>query len=223
MNEVSQGQALPASPPAESQANLVKTVLHVAWLAIVIGVAIQLILLAIATSSGNAMGLKKFVSEVTQKVTWSVIVCAGLVLGRAASNLRVPAMGVAGLLAAPLAFNVARVAQKSTAAAMGVAIAPGGGPSLFVVALIKAIEYGLLGTMIGWLDRRNQGLKSYAAVGLGVGIAFTALTLFLTIHGATQPPPVPALVSRGFNELVFPFGCSLAIYGAERLSRRVRE
>ena len=222
MSEVRQVQALSSPDSAEPHSNIVKTILHAAWMAIVIGVVIQLILLAVAASSGSPQGAKKFVTELTQKVTWSVVVCAGLVLGTAASKLRAPAMGLAGLLAAPLAFNVARVAQKSTAAALGVVGGAGGGPSPFVLALVKALEYGLLGAMIGWLDRRNYGVKSHVTVGLGVGIVFSALTLFLTIHGAAQTPPSAVLVSRSVNEMVFPFGCTLAIYAAERLSRHVK-
>ena len=70
-------------------------------------------------------------------------------MGTAAAKMRAPAMGLAGFIAAPLGFSIARFLQRVIGQALRVAVAAAA-PSLFVVVLLKAIEYASLGTIIGW-------------------------------------------------------------------------
>lgn len=209
--------SLGATPPP-----LGATLVRVAWLAILLGLAMEGLLLLLGTGFGDLLGLKPIVAGLVKNVSWSVFVCVGLALGTTLSKIRVPAMGLLGLLAAPLAFEVSRVLHKGTLEAL--AASGGGGSddlSPLLIAVIKGLEYGCLGIAVGWLGHRPWGgAVAHVAAGLVVGLVFGGLILLLLL-GSSPQPPAADLVSRGMNEVLFPVGCSLALFSAGALGERV--
>jgi hypothetical protein len=119
------------------------TLLRVAWLAIVLGLLLQLALLLVAVGFGASSGLGALLAETCRTVCWSLLVCVGVALGRIAAK-GVLLEGVTGLLAAPLALTAANTLQKGVAEALSVAGATVGPAPLWVLA-IKAAEYACLG------------------------------------------------------------------------------
>jgi Family of unknown function (DUF5317) len=195
------------------------TLLRVAWLAIVLGVLLQLALLLIAAAFGTVTGAGSLLAETFRNVSWSLLVCVGVALGRVAAKGRVPVEGVTGLLAAPLALTAANIVQKGVAEALNVAGAPAGPTPLWVLGL-KAAEYAWLGLALGWIGRRAWGSAlGHVAAGLVTGIIFGGAFLTLTVLAA--PPPLPSLLAKGVNELLFPVGCALAVFIAEVLGSHV--
>jgi hypothetical protein len=193
--------------------------LRVAWLAILLGLLLQLALLLAAAGFGTFAGLRPLVAETARSVGWSVLVCTGVAVGRVAAKGRPPLMGIAGLLAAPLALTVANTIQKGIAAALNVPVAAGSAP-LWVLAL-KAAEYGCLAAALGWVGRRAwAGAPAYAAAGLLVGAVFGGVALTVVAQSAPTPLSPAALMVKGVNELAFPVGCALAIFAAEVLGKR---
>jgi hypothetical protein len=193
--------------------------LRVAWLAILLGLLLQLAQLLAAVPLGSFAGARPLVADTVRNVGWSVLVCTGIALGRGASKGRVPLMGVAGLLAAPVALNAANVLQKSLAGALGVDT-PSGGLAPVGVMLVRAVEYGCLGAALGWIGRRAWGgALEHLVLGLLTGLAFGAAALLLVAQSTPGPLGVDAFVVRGVNELLFPVGCALVAYAATVLGR----
>jgi len=93
---------LPAPKP-----EFISRTLRAAWLAILLGCFVEA-LLVLAASFGEVQSIKPFVAELTQKISWSVIVCAALACGTAANRMRAGVMGIVGMLSGPIAFHVAR-------------------------------------------------------------------------------------------------------------------
>ena len=195
--------------------------LKVAWWSILLGVGMELALLVVAAGFGTLQGLKPIAADLAQKVSWSFIVCMGLAVGTAAKQLRLPAMGLAGLLAAPLGFHLARVLHKSAVQALAIAGPAAGGPAPMVLALIKAGEYGVLGIIIAWAGKRGWGVVAYVLIGLATGLATTAVVLSLVLQGGATLPAA-AIISRAVNEIIFPIGCSLVLYASESVGRAQR-
>ncbi len=196
-------------------------ILKVAWLAIALGVGMELILVIASLCLRGAPAWKPVLADTAQKVSWSFFVCVGLALGTAAAKARAAVMGLAGLLAAPAAFHIARMLHKGTLQALDVAVpvaAAGGVPAVSVLVLIKVVEYAWLGTALGWLGKRSATGGGSAGVGLATGLACAVLVTCLRVSGAAKPP-VAALVSKGINELLFPMGCSLVLFAAEAAGR----
>jgi len=88
-------------PRSKAPTNPWATLLRVAWLAVLLGLLLQLALLLVAAGFGTFAGLRPLLAETCKTVSWSVLVCAGVALGRVASKSRLPVAGVTGLLAAP--------------------------------------------------------------------------------------------------------------------------
>jgi Family of unknown function (DUF5317) len=196
-----------------------KALLRVAWLAILLGLLLQLALLLAAAGLGSFAGLRPLVAETARNLGWSVLVCTGVAVGRVAAKGRPPLMGIAGLLAAPLALTAANTIQKGIAAALNVPQAAGTAP-LWVLVL-KAAEYGCLAAALGWIGRRAwAGAPAYAAAGLLAGIVFGGAALTVVAQSAPTPLSPAALTVKGVNELVFPVGCALVIFAAEVLGKR---
>jgi hypothetical protein len=207
--------SVPTSP------DLGRTLLRVAWLAIALGIAMEALLLLLGSSFGELIGVKSIVADLAKNLSWSLFVCTGLAVGTAASQARAPAMGLMGLLAAPVAFEVSRVVHKGTLEALEISGGGGGDTSPVLVAVIKGFEYGCLGLAVGWLGRRPWGgAAAHAAAGLAVGLIFGGAIVALTVSSGAQMS-VADLVSRGVNEVLFPLGCSLVLYTSVNLGERI--
>ena len=210
-----------ATDSPEGAPTLGGTLLRAAWLSILLGFVMEALLLLLVTGFGNVPKLKPILADLVQKVSWSVFVCVGLAIGTAASKARAPVMGLTGLLAAPLAFNIARFLHKSASHALAIAGPAAGAPSPILLGFLKGVEYGSLGSAVGWVARRSWGgVAAYVAVGLCVGIVFGGGILALTAWAAAKPFSGVDLFARGVNEVLFPVGCSIVLYTAEALGKR---
>src|SRR5918999_719042 len=215
-----------ASAPARAAASgeLWRTVLRVAWLSIGLGIALEILLLVLAAYTDTAgASPKPFIADLAHKVSWSFIVCVGLAFGTAAGKARSGIMGALGLISAPAAFSVARSVHKGVNQAMGVAAAAGG-LSPFLLAGLKAAEYGVLGAVLGALSRRDKGagLGAHLGAGAAVGLTFGVAIVALLARAAAKPMGPVDLIARGINEVLFPVGCSLVLFAADVMGKRLK-
>lgn len=194
-----------------------RRVLIVAWMSILLGFAMEGVLLLVAAGiQGGIVPPAPFVAELVQKVSWSFLVCVGLAFGTAVAKARPAFMGALGLLAAPFAFTAAKALHKGAAAALGLAAA--GGPSALWVALVKALQYALLGWLLGRLSLRPRSrVGLYAVAGLASGLVFGGTTSLLIARAGASGA---SLVTKCINELLFPVGCSLVLYVSDALRQQ---
>lgn len=221
MSDTASVAAIPERVP--TQDSFLPQILQVAWMSIGLGIAFEVLLLVLAAFSGTAGdSAKPAVADLAQKISWSFLVCVGLAFGTAAGKIREAVMGALGFFAAPLAFVAAKAIHKGLGQALGT-IAPGA-PFTFplLIAGIKALEYGVLGALLGHASQHNKSLAFHVGSGIATGLTFGVLLIWAGVR--SQPGPVGAvdLASRGINEILFPLGCSLVIYASGAFGRRYR-
>ena len=181
----------------------------------------ELLVVGLAAGMGQLPGLAPMAADLVQKVSWSGLVCVGIAVGTAVSNVQPVAMGIWGALTAPLAFAIARGLHKAAIQALGAGL-PAGNIPVAAIAAVKGIEYGTLSLVVGYLTRRpRRGARAYFAVGLAIGVAFGAATLGVMAATSSSPIGIGMLVVRAANELLFPAGCAVVLYTAGVLSQRV--
>jgi hypothetical protein len=213
------GQASPIT--SDAGGGLGSTLFRVAWLAILLGFAMEALLLLFTAGFGIFPGLRPVAADLVRQVSWSTIVCVGLALGTAVTKARAPLMGILGLLAAPLAFTISRSLHQGAVKTLEIAGSGADAPPVLLLAVLKAVEYACLGLAIGWLGRRAWGgLSAHLATGLLVGLVFGGTIVALTYQMSPEPPVTAALVSRGANEILFPVGCSLVLFAATAIGKR---
>ena len=194
-----------------------KMLLRIAWASVLLGLVMEVLILVAALLFGARPGVRAVLAETVQKVAWSTIVCLGLGIGTSAAKNAPPIAGVFGLVAGPIGFIVARALHQGVAQALGVALGGVAHPSAAVLAILKGVQYGGLGHGLAWVGKRFGGhVVAYVATGVGIGLIFGGITLFLM-----SPLATTALVVRGLNEVLFPVGCSLVVYSAKALEARV--
>ena len=199
-----------------------QSLMQVGWLAVLLGLTIEVILVVLAAGFGTLKGAYPVLADLVQKISWSAIVCLGIAVATMAQKARGSLMGLAGLLAAPFAFVVARSLHKGAIAALGVAAAARPGPSLILIGLLKGLQYGSFGLALNWVEKKPWGkLAAYLATGLAAGVVFGGMMLALVIQAAPQMPPFPVLVSSATNEVLFPVGCALVIY-VSKIMKKMR-
>lgn len=193
-----------------------RAVFHTSWMAILLGIFIEVVLVIVATFGGTFGDVRPFVADMFQKVSWGFLVCIALILTTATTRFRVPAMSIMGLLAAPAAVIIARAIHFGARYALGLPAVSGGGPSPLVIAAIKSVEYAFLGATLAFIARFAWGRAlTHIAVGLFFGIIFGGALLALSVKTAATAIPALELVARGLNELIFPVGCALITFAGQ--------
>lgn len=206
-----------SAPETPSLPDVKRTIFHIAWLAILLGLAMEGLLLLVATGFGPPQQFGAALADLVQKVSWAAIVCVGLGFGNAVVPTRPALVGVAGILAGPLAFGIARSLHKSAVAALG--LTAGGGPSPFLIAALKGAQYGALGFLVARLGKRvRPNPLAHAGVGLATGAVFGGMILLATTLASTDPIPTNVMLARGINEMLFPAGCALVLWTANVLA-----
>jgi hypothetical protein len=190
--------------------------LRVAALSVGLALLLELLQLVLAAFTGAGYGASTATRDVLLKVPWAFVVCLALWLAIALGSDRPATILVVGLVAAPIASILARSAAELAHAYMASA-APAGVPSAFLVAGLKGVEYACLGLFVLWLRRQDwSAAVHHAGAGLLVGLLFGGLLLFLTERSAGDPLTTAALEAWAVNELLFPAGCALILFGAAR-------
>lgn len=203
--------------------DLSRTLMHVAWMSIALGIVIELALIGVAVAYGAfaSKGMPPFIADLAGKISWSVIVCMGVAVGSAVSKTKPVWSGIFGLLAAPVAFAVAKAAHKSAAQGLSVPPLAVSVPGSVEMMTLRGIEYLLLGLTVAWLSARAwSGLRHFVGVGLTLGALACGYVLWRTMASA-EPPAAPALVAKGVNEVLFPVGCSIVLFATRVLVNRV--
>ena len=189
---------------------------QVAWMSILLGLVMEGLLVAARL---GVFTLDATIAEMTNRVSWSVLVCTGLAIGDTlAEKSRPVLLGLSGLIGTPLAFAVARGLHKGTAEIMGIA-QPADPISPLLAAGIRGVEYMCLGLLIFWLKKQPRStVLGYVGVGLVVGLVFGGVLLML------NPAVTGSLTSMlvwGVNELAFPVGCTLVLFASAAVSEKV--
>lgn len=212
--------AAPVVPPRSIDPK--RAMLHVAWMAVALGFLIECVLLLLAAIGGSVTSLAPFLADLVQKVSWSAVVCVGLAFGKAVSKASPGLTGLAGLLAAPTGFTVAKALHKGAGSALGIAAATVTAPSPFVIAALKAVQYLCLGIAAAWLVRRGRAsFGRHLLAGLGVGAVFGGVILMLIVTAAGPGAlSLTAFLGRAVNEILFPVGCAAVLYASEVLAKR---
>ena len=214
----------PGSPVPIDAALAVRRVATIAVSAILLGFAVQLLILAVTLKGRNAPGTALLIS-LAQGVTWSFVVCTGVGIGTTILQARPILVGVVAFFCAPIALAAAKASQKVMTGWLGAAEQQAM-LSLGTVSVIRAVEYGILGWLLGRLVQASEArphrfLLSGAAVAVPFGGAVSLLTYYAAFSiGA--PLKTPALVATIINEVIFPIGCAFVIYLGQLVGRSLR-
>lgn len=201
-------------PQAAAFSGGLRTVAVVAVLAIVLGFAVQLLILATKLLAGGPLPGATVFLDMTQGVTWALLVCTGVGIG-VSLRARATMVGALALIAAPIAIAAAKFSQRLVGSFIDAAEQPAV-LSLASISVVRALEYGVLGYLLGTLAQRGEMramryIGAGAAVGLVLGGAVLALMAYVAAQAGT-PMGAPKLAAGVVNEMVFPIGCALVIY-----------
>lgn len=213
--------SLASSAPAALPASTPHALFTAAWMAILLGLGVQLTVLVSRILAGATPKAVQVFIDFAGGVTWSAIVCIGIALGAAVARNSERVMGLLGLLFAPLAWAGAKGAQRGTQWMLGEPIEKIG-PLVFQIGAVKMIEYAVLGYLLSRLIRTPAStLRRHALLGLCVGLVTTCVIVSLNLwHAEGHALPLPKLVGMTINELIFPAGCSVVVYFIARLTDR---
>lgn len=215
--------AVAAAAPPVAGRSVMATLTTAVWLAIVLGLVVQLLILfAKITAGGKVTGLQ-LVADVASGVTWSALVCSGVAVGTVASRHRAALMGFLGLICAPLAWAAAKGVQRGVQWMLGAPLETLG-PLVYQVGVAKTLEYAVLGVLVGRLVRTaSSTFRTHVLTGLAVGLVFGGAVLWLNHAHAIAgggAMPVARVAAICVNELLFPVGCAIVIYFVARFADR---
>jgi hypothetical protein len=196
--------------------------LRVAALSVALAALLELLQLSVLLMIGEPYGRAELVRDLFLKVPWAVMVCVafwgGLVLGRGRTAIAT----LVTLLTAPIASLTAHALAEvghgyALSAAHVMLVSP------YVVAAQKAVAYATLVVLVVLLRTRTRATAwHHAAAGLLVGLVFGGALLALELETAMLPVTRPDVVAWAVNEVLFPIGCALIIFGSPEPLLEVR-
>lgn len=194
----------------------------IALLAVALGIVIQILILVAKLVGGLDVPGVRFVVDLAQGVTWSLLVCTGVAIATSVLKARAALAGVMSAVFAPIAIALAKAVQRMVAGLLDVAEQEAI-LSLGSVSFLRAVEYGALGFLLGTLAQKSEKrLHRYLLAGLGVGVVLGGGVLALTAYFARRDglPFGSSQVATGIiNEIVFPIGCAVVIYAGQLVGR----
>jgi hypothetical protein len=199
MSEPTTRRRLSAGEAQRLRVNL----LRVAGLAVVLGLLME----GLRIIGGEPPAL----SSLFDHGLWPIMVCVAVGLGQALVGGWPARAGAFALVATPLAFILAKVAQKGMLVLTD-GSAPGALVSgdLLLEAGLRAVEYAVLAAALAWLVRQDwAGALAHIGLGVLVGVVIGA------VIAAFLPPD--DLVGWLVEEIVFPAGCAIIIFASEVL------
>ena len=206
-----------AALPAPQGDRFFRTIFTAAWMAIVLGLVVQLAVFGAKLGAGaNVPGLQLIV-DIASGIAWSVIVCGGVAIGTVAAKSAPAMMGLLGLICAPLAFAAAKGAQRGVAWMLGQPMEQITNLT-YQIGGAKTVEYAALGFVLGTIIRTPRStLTNHSLIGAGFGAVFSALIIWLNMATGANVPAA-RIAATTANEFIFPLGCSLVIYWVAKLS-----
>lgn len=214
------------APPLDQEQ--VRLLLRAAWLAILLGLLAELVVLGVKIGFDELGSAAQTISAAAQTITWPFFVCIGVAFGQTlgkaykAINQPAKAMGIAGLFAAPAAFNASKAIHRGVGAALDVDVNRGVWIVVLLLSIVKAIEYGLLAAAVGKIQKKPWGHAwAHVATGLIVGVVFGAIVVAVIAIFDSSSREASTLISTGANELLIPTGCALILFASQALSKRI--
>ncbi|MDP3738820.1 MAG: hypothetical protein Q8R02_15605 [Hyphomonadaceae bacterium] len=208
------------APARQGSNKLLNTIFTAAWIAILLGLLVQIGVFSAKIGAGAKLPLIQLMVDIANGVTWSVIVCGGVAIGIVAAKSVPQLMGLLGLICAPVAFAAAKGTQRGVAWMAGQPMDQINALT-YQIATVKALEYAALGFVLGMVIRTPRStLTNHTLIGLGFGVLFAALIVWLNMQSMANgaPLPPPRLWATVVNEFIFPIGCSLVIFAVAKLS-----
>lgn len=207
---------------ADDPVVLLRRVGIIAILAVLLGFAMQGLILAAKLASGGVFPGHATLVGLAQGVTWSFLVCLGVAIGVSLGKARTLLAGIVAAIFAPTAIAAAKASQKFMASLIGAADQPSPLP-LATIGFVKALEYGILAWLLARLVQKQHGRAGrYLATGIAVALPFGALVSAMTWRAgiaAGAAPAMPQMVGTVVNEVGFPIGCALIIYVGQLVGR----
>lgn len=204
---------------------MVRRVAFIALASIALGFLIQGLMLAAKLWGGAMPATATIIADVTQGITWSLLVCVGVGIVTSVSKARPLVAGLVSLLVAPLAVALAKSSQKVMAGLVSAAEQEAM-LSLSAISILKAIEYGILGWLLARLVQKSETRASrYFGIGALIGLVFGGAIAFFGYQAALGKgiiPGVVPIVASLINEVLFPIGCSAVIYAGQLVGRSAR-
>jgi hypothetical protein len=221
MNDLKE-EAMAGADMREGNASALRKLAVIALMSVVLGLTVQLAILALKVMSGGVWPGVSVVADAAQGVTWALLVCTGVGIGTSIMRARAHIVGLLGALVAPAAVAAAKGMQSLVASALDLAVQDAV-MSLGAVSLVRAFEYGLLGYLLGSLARRGEArLSLYLAAGAAVGVVLGGAVIGLNAWlaaGAAMTYGAPQVATGIVNEMLFPIGCALVIYGGQMVGK----
>lgn len=218
-------QALVTSDDTEQASALVRRIAFIALASIALGFAIQGLILAAKLWGGVMPATSTLIADVTQGITWSLLVCVGVGIVTSVSKARPLLAGALSLIVAPLAVALAKFSQKVMAGLVSAAEQEAM-LSLSAMSSLKAVEYGVLGWLLARLVQTSEIRASrYFGTGALVGLVFGGAIAWIAYQAGLgkglAPGPVQIVASL-INEVLFPVGCAGVVYAGQLVGRSAR-
>ncbi len=190
----------------------------VAMWSVLLGVGIELVLIAVAAASSKTPDLAHALAQIASKVSWSFVVCAGVSCGITLTSRQPRTMGLLGLISGPAGFLIARSVHKSALQALSDTSPAADAASPALMALLRAVEYGAFGIWLGLILRNASApLRRYLLAALVIAVVFGSVFLWLFVRAQPQAG-MTELVPKVLNEFFFPVGCAAVLYVARKVS-----
>lgn len=208
-----------SSPTPRASDSNASRLLRIAWLAILVGVALEILMVAVASAQGESFVLAKRIASGLRGVTWSSLVCVAIGWAQGLQPLSSVRTGFVGLLSAPLAVVAARALHKEALVLLDQTPPATDAFHPLWPLCLRAVEYLLFGWWIANVSKARTDAKSHVKVGATIGVGATIAQFVQPALAGGSTPAFDAFVPTALNELVFPIGCSLVLYGSARKSR----
>jgi hypothetical protein len=188
------------------------------WLCVMAAMAIEAVALIVRTAAGDFTSFLPYLADLGRVATRALVVAGsiGITLVVARCAMRPLATAAVGAVCGPLACLLGRALSGGVCGHLGLPaleIDPG---ALVVLAVVRSVEFGALGFIVGLLAARRAPVSAFAWGGLAVAIVFGVALVAVRNEVVLGRLTTSDLVAFAVEELAFPVSIALILAGVAK-------
>jgi hypothetical protein len=189
------------------------------WLGIMTALMIEAFALIVRTALGDFTSFAPYLADLSRVATRATIVAGAIALALAGTPLAIRPFltAAAGAIFGPIACIAGRALAGTLRSRLGLPAVSSDPSLLALLGVVRSLEFGTLGFLVGFLATRRAPSSAFGFAGLGVAVVFGVAVVAVKHEIVFGALATSDILAYAIEELAFPVAIALILAAVTRM------